>query len=149
MTHALSSADDITLVTEGNYRFSVVATDLAGHTSNAVSETFTLDTHNTLTASVEADSGHSGYVEEGVLITNDASPIFSGKGEAGDVVTLTIQVKGGGLRRKFINRQRLLMLPETGALMSVMRVVHRLNCHRMEVMSTPLLHQISPATMPP
>ncbi|PTO66564.1 Ig-like domain-containing protein, partial [Vibrio splendidus] len=73
------------IVGEGNYQWTVELIDLAGNSKN-LSGTVVLDTITNIDAILESDFG----VSDTDGITNAKSPTFSGTGEVGGVVELTI-----------------------------------------------------------
>ncbi len=78
------------LTPDSNYNYTITATDLAGN-SAALSGNITIDTNTTLSARLDAqsDSGESNSDN----ITNVVRPVFSGAGEVGAKIVITINAK--------------------------------------------------------
>ncbi len=78
------------ILADGDYDYSVATTDLAGNTDTATGSV-TIDTATTLTATLFAgsDTGSS----DSDAITQDTTPTFTGTGEQGATVVLTIDGK--------------------------------------------------------
>ena len=86
-------------LSEGSHDFTVAATDAAGNTGSASSSwSITVDTvaSTTLTGDVASSSDTSGALAGVTVgnstdnITSDTTPSFTGAGEAGNVITLTL-----------------------------------------------------------
>ncbi|PTO51223.1 Ig-like domain-containing protein, partial [Vibrio splendidus] len=75
---------------QGVYNYTIEYVDVAGN-SKEVSGSYELDTHISITATLDA-----GQVEQnGVLFTKDDTPTFKGTGTKGDKITLTVSGPGG------------------------------------------------------
>jgi len=74
-------------VPDGEYSYSVSATDVAGNEANATGS-ITIDTVTTLTADLVASSDTGVFDNDG--ITQDTTPSFTGTGEVGASIVLSI-----------------------------------------------------------
>jgi len=75
---------------DGEYEYTVIATDVAGNHSDPTTDVIIIDTENILTGGLDISSDTGTSSIDG--ITQETSPIFSGTGEAGLTVTLLLEV---------------------------------------------------------
>ena len=86
------SIDSVSTLADGVYTYTAASTDLAGNASTTEAVSFTIDSVNIFSGGLD-DTGNSGDVTD--VITKIPNPAFSGLGEAGASVKLTVTLANG------------------------------------------------------